>query len=67
MNINQITEKAVADQMGALMLSNAKLTALLATANAQIAALKSRVAELEQPKANGSDANGSAEAAMEAH
>lgn len=48
MNINQITEKAVAERMGALMLENAKLQALLAAANAQVSAFQSRVAELEK-------------------
>lgn len=66
MNINQLTEKAVAEQLGALMLDNAKMKAFLAVANAQITALKSRVAELEGAKLNGG-LNGSAEEAMAAH
>jgi hypothetical protein len=66
MNLNQITEKAVAEQLGALMLENAKLKAVAAAANAQIVSLKSRVAELEGPKANGGS-NGSADEVMEAH
>lgn len=54
MNINQMTERAVAEQMGALMLENAKLKAILTLSNAEVVSLKSRVAELE----NGASAQG---------
>ncbi len=63
MTLNELTEKAVADQLGALVLENTKLKAVLSAMEAQNNALRARVAELEKPKANGEDHGHAEEAA----
>ena len=61
MNVNQMTEKAVAERMGALMLENAKLQALLAASNAQVEALKKQVLAMDEEAMEGQSAtNGDA-------
>lgn len=55
MNLNQLTEKAVADQLGALVLENTKLKAVVQALGAELAALKAQAAGQEKPKANGED------------
>ena len=62
MTLNELTEKAVAEQMGALLLENTKFKALVTALQNENNALRARVTELEKPKPNG-ESHGSAEEA----